>query len=146
MSKEDISPPPSLLARELTEETLIPLLEEQLTVSKRVVETGVIRLHKHTEERTETIEVPLQQVAWEIERVPVNQVIAEQPVMRVEGETTVYPVIEERVTVVRQLVLLEEVRVTRRVATRNEVSSHVLRREQIVEERVAIAPTSERST
>ena len=144
MSQENLAPRPPSIAQELMKETTIPLLEELLTVSKRVIDTGVVRLHKHTEERTEIIEVPLQQVTWEVEHVPVNQVIAKEPAVRVEGETTVYPIVEERLTVLRELVLLEEVRVTRRVATKTEVSSHVLRREQIVEETVAIAPGADR--
>lgn len=119
------------------ETIVVPLIEEQLVVSKRTLETGTVRLHKRTEERIETIEVPLERVQWHVEHVPFHQVVAEAPAIRQEGETTIYPVVEERVTVLRELVLIEEVRVTRTATTTIEVSEHLLRREQITEERVA---------
>lgn len=140
MAEQDFSPFSAALSEAAPRHSVIPLLEEQLEVGKRIVGTGTVRLQKHTEERTETIEVPLTSVQWQVEHVPVNQVVAEQPAIRQEGETTVYPVVEERVTILRELVLLEEVRVTRIAVTTTEVSSHILRREQIAEERIAAAP------
>ena len=135
MSEQDFSRVSTTPSLDVTQDAIIPLMEEQLEVGKRVVSTGTVRLRKHTEERAETIEVPLTSVQWQVEHVPVNQVVREAPAIRQEGETTVYPVVEERVTIFRELVLTEEVRVTRSVATRTEVSNHVLRREQIEEER-----------
>ena len=135
MSKQDFSPISLTPSQGSALNEVIPLMEEQLEVGKRVVSTGTVRLRKHTEERTETIEVPLTTVQWQVEHIPINRVVLEEPAIRQEGETTVYPVLEERVTMLRELVLLEEVRVTRSVATRSEVSEHVLRREQIAEER-----------
>lgn len=135
MSEQDFFPVSVTPSQDSALDEVIPLMEEQLEVGKRVVSTGTVRLRKHTEERTETIEVPLTSVQWQVEHVPMNQVVPEAPPIRQEGETTVYPVVEERVTILRELVLLEEVRVTRSVATRSEVSSHVLRREHIAEER-----------
>ena len=135
MSEQDFSPISITPSQSIALNEVIPLMEEQLEVGKRVVSTGTVRLRKHTEERTETIEVPLTSVQWRVEHVSVNQVVPQVPAIRQEGETTVYPVVEERVTIFRELVLLEEVRVTRSVATKTEVSEHVLRREQIAEER-----------
>ena len=140
MSPQDFSSVQATFTEDALEDAVIPLLEERLAVGKRTVETGTVRLHKHTEERTETLEVPLTSVQWQVEHVPVNQVVSEQPAIRQEGETTVYPVMEERVTILRELVLLEEVRVTRRSVTTTEISSHVLKREQIAEERIAAIP------
>ena len=136
MSKQDLPPLAADGVQQITEQLAIPLLEEELAVSKRVVETGVLRLHKQTEERNETVEVPLTRVAWQVDHIPINQVVMEQPAIRQEGETTIYPVVEERVSVLRELVLVEEVRVTRTAVTTVETSSHVLRRERLLEERV----------
>ena len=135
MSEQDFSPVSTPLSHDIAPDAVIPLMEEQLEVGKRIVSTGTVRLRKHTEERTETIEVPLASVQWQVEHVPVNQVVPVAPAIRQEGDTTVYPVVEERVTILRELVLVEEVRVTRSVASKTEISSHVLRREQIAEER-----------
>ncbi len=117
-------------------EDVIPLLSEQLVVTKRVVETGTVRLQKHLEERTETIEVPLTSIRYDVIHVPVNEVVSEPPAIRYEGETTVYPVLGERLVVTRETVLLEEVRVTRVLVTTQETSTHTLQREQISEERI----------
>ena len=119
------------------QDQVIPLMSEQLEVSTRTVETGTVRLSKHTEERTETLDIPLTRVQWQVEHVPVNRVVGEKPDIRQEGETTVYPVVEERLVVLRELVLLEEVRVTRIASTKQDTSSYVLRRETLAEERFA---------
>lgn len=120
---------------------VIPLLSEKLSVTKRVVETGTVRLTKRVEEHTETVEIPLTNVAWEVEHVPLDRVVEEEPPVRYEGDTTVYPVMAERVTVLRELVLVEEVRVTRMIATTTETSTHVLRRETLIEERLPLTST-----
>ncbi len=119
----------------LADEQVIPLVEEQLEVGKRVVETGTVRLHKHTEERTETVDVPLTRVTWQVEHVPVGRVVAEAPAIRYEGDTTIYPVVEEKLIVTREITLKEEVRVTRTASTTHEKSSYTLKREQITEDR-----------
>ena len=137
MLNTELSPLSPDTAEHPDETIVVPLLEEQLVVSKRTLETGTVRLHKHTEERVETIEVPLARIQWHVEHVPFHQVVAEQPAIRQEGDTTIYPVVEERVTVLRELVLVEEVRVTRNATTTVEVSEHLLRRERVTEERVA---------
>lgn len=124
------------------EEEVISLVSEELVVTKRVVETGVIRLHKRLEERTETIAVPLTSVRYEVEHVPINRVVIHQPGIRYEGETTVYPVLGERLVVTRETVLLEEVRVRRVLVTKEETSTHTLQREQVTEERVAATSRS----
>ena len=143
MSEQDLPPVAVDEAQKIIEQAAISLLEEELDVSKRVVETGIVRLHKQTEERSETVEVPLTRIEWQVDHVPINQVVMEQPTIRQEGETTIYPVVEERVTILRELVLVEEVHVTRTAVTRVETSSHVLRRERLLEER--FPAVSERS-
>ncbi len=115
--------------------TTIPLIAEDLLVGKRTVSTGTVRLQKHTEERTETIDVPLTHVTYSVERVPVGRIVAEPPPMRQEGDTTIYPVIEERVVITRELHLREEVRVTRVQIVTNDRSTHTLLREEIAVER-----------
>ena len=115
---------------------LLPLIEEQLDVTTRIRETGILRLKKSTQERTETIEVPLTAVGWRVERVPVDRVVAEAPAVRQEGETTIYPVMEERLVVTRQLVVREEVRVTRVVAVDTKSTTHTVRFETLEEQRM----------
>ena len=114
---------------------IIPVLEEHLEVSKKVVTTGTVRLQKHVEQHQESVSVPLTELHWQVQRVAVDRVVAEAPEIRHEGDTTIYPVMEERLVVTRELVLKEEVHVTRVMSTRTESSSHTVAREVVEEER-----------
>ncbi len=109
----------------------IPLIQEELTVEKRVVETGKVRLTKTTEEYQQALNEPLAVHTYEIERTSINQPVASVPEVRVEGQVTIYPVIEEQVVVTKQLILREEVRVTRRDTERLDTRVFTLRRENL---------------
>lgn len=50
-----------------------------------------------------------------VERVPKREVVKEAPAPRQEGSTTIYPLVEERLVVVKELVLREEICVTREI-------------------------------
>lgn len=92
--------------------TRVPLVEEEIAVSKRRVDTGYVRLTTHVEKHRERIEEMLRHTDVEIDRVRVDRLVDEVPTVRMEGDTLVYPIVEE--VIVKQLVLREEVRVTPR--------------------------------
>ncbi|TCS35575.1 uncharacterized protein (TIGR02271 family) [Paucimonas lemoignei] len=95
---------------------VIPVIQEELQVNKRTIETGRgIRVHQHVVERTEVVDVPLQEDVLEVTRVPIGRPVdrAQIPQARQEGETFIVPVFEEVLVVERQLRLKEEVRITR---------------------------------
>jgi uncharacterized protein (TIGR02271 family) len=71
-----------------------------------------------------------------VERVPVNQFVEHAPEPRQEGDTVVYPVLEEVVVVQRRLLLKEEVRVTKRVTESRDPQTVTLRSEEVKIERV----------
>lgn len=121
---------------------VIPLLEEQLHVDKQLVETGRVRLTKTIQEEPQTVQIPLTSETVEIERVSLNQYVDEPPPMRQEGETTIYPVLKEVLVVEKRLMLVEEIRVTRRQRETQQTLSVLLRREDVHIER--IDATSER--
>jgi uncharacterized protein (TIGR02271 family) len=116
-------------------QTLIPLIEEQLQVSKRVVPTGLVRLRKGVEEFDAKIDEILAVRTYDIERVVLNQLIETVPTVRTDGYTTIYPLVEERLVLTKQLILKEEVRVTRRDTERVDTQTVVLSREHLVVER-----------
>jgi uncharacterized protein (TIGR02271 family) len=95
----------------------IPLVEERATVSKREVETGRLRVQVSVEEREETVPIDLLHHEVEIERVPVNRPVSELPSVRLEGSTTIIPVVEEVVVLERRLVVVEEIHVRRKATT-----------------------------
>lgn len=93
----------------------LELLEETLSVSKRSVKTGSVRISTLTETREEVAEAVLQHGVVDISRVPLDRVVDSAPPVRTEGDTTIIPVVEERLVVTQQLVLVEEIHVRRRV-------------------------------
>jgi uncharacterized protein (TIGR02271 family) len=120
----------------LLEQVTIPVLEEVLDVGKRVIPTGAVRLHKKTFEREETVDVPLYSETFDVQHVPLDRVIDAPVPIRQEGDTIIYPVIEEVLVVTKQLILREEVRVTRRVSERHHQERVQLHREEITVDRV----------
>lgn len=113
----------------------IPLIEERLEVGKRTVATGIVRLQKTVQEFQAAVDEPLAVRTYDIERVRLDRPVEEVPEVRLEGNTTVYPLVEERLVLTKQLILKEEVRVTRRDTERRETQVVTLRREHLVVER-----------
>jgi uncharacterized protein (TIGR02271 family) len=117
---------------------VIPAVEEQLVVTSQPVETGRIRIHKQVEETEAVIDEPLLEDNWEVQRVPVNRILADGavPETRREGDTLIFPVLEEVLVVEKRLILREEMRVTRRRTERHDPQTHRVRSEHLEVERV----------
>jgi uncharacterized protein (TIGR02271 family) len=94
---------------------IIPVVQEFLNVSKQTVETGVVTVSKKVEEKVEDVSMPLMQEEIIIDRVPIGTTIsAEAPLSRYEGDTLIIPVVKEEFVVQKRLILVEEVRITKR--------------------------------
>jgi uncharacterized protein (TIGR02271 family) len=112
------TPRPTSANGETTEEVAaIPLVEERLTVTKRQVESGRVRVHVTVEEREEVVTEQILRDELQIERVPRNVRITEVPHVRLEGNTTIVPVVQEVVVVEKALLLVEEIHICRRSVT-----------------------------
>ena len=115
----------------------IPVTEEQLEIGKRTVETGgAVRVRKQVDEQQVQAQVPVARDTVDVERVPVGRVVDEAPAVRQEGDVTVVPVIEERLVTRKELVLVEEIRLTRRREVAQAQEDLTLRRERVVVERL----------
>lgn len=114
---------------------LVPLIEEQLQVAKRTVETGKVRLHKSVEAYDVMLNEPLAVNTWKVERVARHEVVADAPSVRQEGSTTIYPLLEERLIITKELILVEEIHVTRELSERQDTQTVTLRRENLTVER-----------
>jgi stress response protein YsnF len=112
---------------------VIPLAAEEAVVGKRLVRNRV-RVTKRVREREERIDSAGYSEEVEIERVPVNEVVDEPPLVREEGDTTIIPLLEEVLVVEKRILLKEEVRVTRRRRD-NEPRTVRLRYEEVEVER-----------
>lgn len=111
----------------------IPVVEEELKIDRREVETGRVRVRTVPEEQTRVVSDRLLRTDVTVERVPKDEEIDAVPPVRDEGETVVVPVIEERL--VKRLFLVEEVRLTRRASTEEFEQPVQLRSERVVVER-----------
>ena len=98
-------------------EETIPLAEERIEVGKREVERGRVVVRTHVEEREELAEVALRQEDVTVERVPVGRPVEAAPQMREEDGVLIVPVLEERLVVMTELVLKEEIRITKKSRT-----------------------------
>jgi stress response protein YsnF len=110
--------------------------QEELEVSRRTRDTGhTLRIRKEAHHKPVDLRLESLHDSVEIERVPVNRVVDAPPPVREEGDVTVIPVLEERAVVVKQLVLVEEIRLTRRRELRESVAHTQVRTEEVVAER-----------
>ena len=121
------------------EEAVIPLAEESVSVSKREVETGQVRVALSTDIETVIAREMLRGCRIEVDRVSVNRALPDgepAPQSRQEGDMLVIPIVEEKAVVVKRLVVTEEVRlrfVTAETPFEKEVS---VRRQRATVDRV----------
>jgi uncharacterized protein (TIGR02271 family) len=121
-------------------EMKIPLFEETMSVSKRVVPTSRVQVSRVTHSHEQLIDELLHHEQVEIERTALNTPVDAIPSIRQEEDVIVIPVVEEVVTVERHLMLKEEIRI-RRIRTTERFQERVtLRKQEAVVNRLAIAP------
>jgi uncharacterized protein (TIGR02271 family) len=92
------------------------------------------------EERQETVTEQLLHDDLQIERVPRNQRLTEVPHVRLEGNTTIVPVVEEVLVVEKALMLVEEIHICRKSVAEAAQIPVTLRTERVNVERDS-APT-----
>lgn len=142
MNSPEITPPASstnvpLMADDsLLETVVIPVIVEELHVDKQLIETGRVRLVKTVHQDEQTVNIPLMREEVTVERVALNQYVDQPPSTRQEGDTTIYPVLQEVVVTEKRLLLVEEIRVTKRQVETHETQSVTLRREEVNVERI----------
>ena len=115
---------------------VISVIAERLSVTKRVVDSGSgVRLRKVVHRDLVDVVEPLALENLEVRRVSVNREVEGPIGIRYVGDTTVFSILEERLVIRKQLVLVEEIHVTK-VSQTDRTSSQVsLRREEIIIER-----------
>lgn len=109
------------VATDVSATEVIPVLREELKVSKREVETGRVVVHKTVSERDENVEMLLRRTDVSVERVPVGRTVTEAPASREEGDVLIIPVLEEVLVVEKRLVLKEELHIRK---TTTECTAH----------------------
>jgi uncharacterized protein (TIGR02271 family) len=124
-------------AEKWTEQThRIAVIEEQIQLDKQVVETGVVHIIKRVSEDRQVIDLPTSREEITVERVTINQYVETPPSIRYEGETMIVPVLQEVLVTQKRLLLVEEVHVIKHRVQESQPQEVVLRKEEVVVERI----------
>ena len=123
---------------------VIPVLQEQVTVGKRVVETGKVQISKTVTEDQTSVSIPLMREEYDVERIPVNQVVeTPPPALRYEGDTAIIPVLREVLVVQKRYEITEEIRITKRKTETTDTQQVTLRKEEVHIDRRSTDPNRE---
>ena len=117
-------------------ETVIPLFEEALSVSRRVVPTSRVQVSRVTQSHEHLVDELLERERVEVERVAIDKPIDRMPSVREEGDCLIFPVVEEVLKIERVLVLKEEVRLRRVKGTERYQERVTLRKQEAVVNRL----------
>ncbi|MEO8727530.1 MAG: YsnF/AvaK domain-containing protein [Acidobacteriaceae bacterium] len=108
----------------------IQLLSERLRIHKERVPTGEARLHKEVVTEQKTMQVPVSHEELVIERAPVSGDVAAQGNVGTASDIRI-PLSAERVTVDKQPVVREEVRVGKKTVQETQNVTESVRREEL---------------
>jgi stress response protein YsnF len=132
---------PEMQTQALEGTLTIPVLEEKLEFHKEVRPTSVVRIHKSVHSENASILENLAVEAVDIERIRKDVFVDTAPAIRMEGEVTVIPVLEEVAVITKRLRLVEEIRITKRRSSQPYEETIPLRTETVVVERIAHSNT-----
>ena len=127
----------------------IEVKEERLLAEKRPVETGEVTVRKEVRTETKTLEVPVKREEVVIERTAVHGRAATDgiaPGDLAEGEVIRIPVTEERVHLSKEAVVVEEVKVGKKVVQDTETVSGQVRKEEVKVEQAGDVDVRTRGT
>jgi uncharacterized protein (TIGR02271 family) len=127
-------------------ESVLPVIQEELRVHKRQVQTGGVRIRKNVHRREQVVDEPGFREEVEVERVPVNRVLEAPVAVRQEGETLIVPLLEEILVVEKRLILKEEIRITKRRHEIRTPQQVTLRSEDVSIERLDAQETQPEET
>lgn len=141
--KADLPTATSRLDTAARQPMVLPVIEEQAVVGREVVESGRLRIRKTVQQVEQPVQVTLQHDEVQVEHVPINQFVADDaplPGSRQEGDVLIVPILRE--VVVTRVLLVEELRISKRVVEEDFTSTVQLRQEQIQMERDPPGPNA----
>src|SRR5262245_7660540 len=116
---------------------VLPIVREDVAVGRRRIETAKVRIRKLVHRQVATIDDAVVREQIVIARVPMDRIVSGPIKTRREGDTLVVPVLEE--VLVKQLRLVEEVRITTRRRVQRRTTAVPVRHEEVVVERSRVA-------
>jgi uncharacterized protein (TIGR02271 family) len=133
---DDDNLPTTRVEETAVEETVVPVIEEELVTGTRAVKSGSVRVRKEVEHLQKEVEMPLTRDVTKVSRIPINREIESIPEPREEGDTLIIPVVEEEIVVRKRLVLKEEIHIRRSRVKERVTKTVTLDREHAVVERL----------
>jgi stress response protein YsnF len=117
------------------EYSTIPVVKEDVAISKEERVTGEVTVRTSTE--TKTVNVPLSRTVhgYREVRVPAGRVVEEMPAPRQEDGRYIIPVVREEEVVIKRLVLVEEVHLIPDTTTEQRTEEVELRSQTVSVER-----------
>lgn len=114
-------------------EVTIPVIEEQVEAHPEWRDAGSIIVRTVAEEIPQTLTQETQREELFVERVAVGRELAagEEVMPREEGDTYIIPVVVEEAVVVMRRILVEELRITKRVIPTMQTIQTVVRKERV---------------
>ena len=124
---------------EVREDTtgVIPVIEEHVEITKKVIERARVRLSKRVNESVESFDIPLTEEEIVVKRVQKNELVDTAPAsMRYEGDVMIIPVLKEVAVIEKRIMLVEEIHVSKYKYDKNEARQVVVRKEEVHIERI----------
>lgn len=110
----------------------IPIVEEQVKISKKVIETARVLFSKTVKEDVESVEIPLKEEEVVVNRVPKNELLEDTPAAsRYEGDVLIIPVLKEVAVIEKRIMLVEEIHVSKKQTEITETTDVTLRKEEV---------------
>jgi uncharacterized protein (TIGR02271 family) len=116
---------------EPSEEIRVPLVEEELRVTKSVEEAGEVRIHKEVVTEEKQVTVPVSREVVRVERVPAGAGTASASETMFKEQSINIPVHEERIDIEKQPVVREEVLISKEILQDQVTAGATLRREEV---------------
>lgn len=115
----------------------LPVVQEALSVDKRTVETGRVRVTSRVSSEDVVVREHLTSTTVRVERVPIDRLVDVVPPPRTEGARTVLSVTEE--VLVRRIRVIEEIHLISEDHTDLHEETVTLRRLDVQVERLGMA-------
>ena len=125
-------------------ETIIPVVDETVLVDKTEVVTGRLRIQTVTDNVQEIVKTDLSASNLEVTRISVEREIDAFPEVRVEGDVTIIPIVEERLVIQKRLFLKEELHIQQSISSEVMEIPVDLRKQRVEMTRESTPPTNPR--
>lgn len=113
-------------------ETIIPVIEEDVQITKKVIDIAQVNISKTVNESTETFQIPLSSEEIVVKRIPINEYVdIMPPATRYEGETMIIPVLKEVAVIEKRMMLVEEIHVSKLKTENIETVDVLVKKEEV---------------